>query len=67
MTLEELQKWQGQAAIWRPKLRSDGAISIPVTVEAVQMRYGRSECRIHPTHGTGAAWVSVDSLKLKSK
>jgi hypothetical protein len=65
MTKPELEKYVGRKALWRPVLRSsDGAIAIPVTVEAVQQRYGRSETRIHPTHGTGAAWVSAESLTL---
>lgn len=65
MTKAELEKYVGRAATWRPKLRSDGCIQIPVTVEAVQQRYARDEARIHPVHGKGAAWVSAKSLVLQ--
>lgn len=66
MTKPELDKYIGRAALWRPVLRSsDGLLTIPVTVEAVQQRYGRDEARIHPTHGTGAAWVSAAHLILQ--
>jgi len=64
MTKPELEKYVWRKAIWRPKLRSDGALAIPVIVEAVQQRYGRDEVRIHPSHGDGAAWVSAESIKL---
>jgi len=66
MTRPELDKFVGRAAVWRPALRSDGALAIPVTIEAVQQRYGRDEVRIHPTHGTGAAWVSAASVRLEN-
>lgn len=64
MTKPELDKLVGRSALWRPALRNDGVITIPVTIEAVQMAYGRAEARIHPAHGSGAAWVSVASLTL---
>lgn len=68
MTRLELDAYVGRAAAWRPVLRSsDGSLAIPVTIEAVQMRYGRNETRIHPIHGDGAAWVSFESLSFPPK
>lgn len=65
MSREELEIWIGREAVWRPVLRSaDGLLNIPVTIEAVLQRYGRDEVRIHPKHGTGAAWVSAANVRL---
>ncbi len=65
MTKLELEKYVGRTATWRPKMRSDSAITVPVVIEAVQQRYGRDEVRVHPKHGTGAAWVWAATVTLK--
>ena len=66
MTRLELEQYVDRPAVWHPVLRSaDGALAVPVNVEAVRQRYGRNETRIHPVHGHGAAWVSAASVRLQ--